>query len=100
MGQIVDISKWNGDINWNVAVPQLDLVIARVQDGSNYTDPMYKSYVSSMKSHGVPFGNYAFCRFVSVDDARIEARDFWNRGDKDALFWVADVEVQTMGDMR
>lgn len=99
MGHIVDISKWNGNINWDVAAPQLDLVIARVQDGSNVVDHMYQSYVNEMKRRCVPFGNYAFCRFVSENDARIEARDFWNRGDKDALFWVADVEVKTMGNM-
>ncbi|MED1299807.1 N-acetylmuramoyl-L-alanine amidase [[Bacillus thuringiensis] serovar konkukian] len=99
MGYIVDISKWNGNINWDVAAAQLDLVIARVQDGSNVIDHMYQSYVSEMKKRGIPFGNYAFCRFVSENDARVEARDFWNRGDKDALFWVADVEVKTMGNM-
>lgn len=100
MGHIIDISKWNGNIKWDVAAPQLDLVIARVQDGSNYVDPMYQSYVGEMKKRGVPFGNYAFCRFISENDARVEARNFWNRGDKDALFWVADVEIKTMGDMR
>ncbi|MGU3439924.1 GH25 family lysozyme [Bacillus cereus] len=100
MGHIVDISKWNGNINWTVAAPRLDLVIARVQDGSNYQDPMYKGYVKNMKAHGVPFGNYAFCRFVSINDAKKEAQDFWASGDKDALFWVADVEVKTMNDMR
>ena len=26
MGYIVDISKWNGDINWDIAAPQLDFV--------------------------------------------------------------------------
>lgn len=100
MGQIVDISKWNGNINWPVAKQYLDFVIARVQDGSNYVDPLYKGYVQSMKQHNIPFGNYAFCRFVSVEDARVEARDFWNRGDKSATVWVADVEVKTMNDMR
>lgn len=50
MGYIVDISKWNGNINWDVAAPQLDFVIARVQDGSNYVDPLYKSYVQAMKT--------------------------------------------------
>ncbi|WP_437124523.1 glycoside hydrolase family 25 protein [Bacillus paranthracis] len=99
MRHIVDISKWNGNINWDVAAAQLDLVIARVQDGSNVVDHMYQSYVSEMKKRGIPFGNYAFCRFVSENDARVEARDFWNRGDKDALFWVADVEVKTMSNM-
>lgn len=100
MGYIVDISKWNGNINWDVAAPQLDFVIARVQDGSNYVDPLYENYVQAMKAKNIPFGNYAFCRFVSVEDARIEARDFWGRGDKSATVWVADVEVKTMNDMR
>ncbi|EMI3503555.1 TPA: N-acetylmuramoyl-L-alanine amidase [Bacillus cereus] len=100
MGHIVDISKWNGNINWPVAKQHIDFIIARVQDGSNYVDPLYKGYVQAMKQHGIPFGNYAFCRFVSENDARIEARDFWNRGDKSATVWVADVEVKTMNDMR
>ncbi|PFU94045.1 N-acetylmuramoyl-L-alanine amidase [Bacillus anthracis] len=100
MGQIVDISKWNGNINWPVAKQYLDFVIARVQDGSNYVDPLYKGYVQAMKQHNIPFGNYAFCRFVSIADAKKEAQDFWSRGDKSATVWVADVEVKTMNDMR
>lgn len=100
MGYIVDTSKWNGNINWDVAASQLDLVISRVQDGSRVIDEWHKRHTQSMKEHGVPFGNYAFCRFVSENDARVEARDFWNRGDKNATVWVADVEVKTMDDMR
>ncbi|SCC25260.1 N-acetylmuramoyl-L-alanine amidase [Bacillus mycoides] len=100
MGYIVDISKWNGNINWDIAVSQLDLVIARVQDGSNTVDFMYQGYVKEMKKRSIPFGNYAFCRFISISDAKKEAQDFWNRGDKNAKFWVADVEVQTMVDMQ
>lgn len=99
MGYIVDISHHNGNIDWDVAASQLDLVIARVQDGTRVIDRMYQKYVPAMKQRNVPFGNYAFCRFVSENDARVEARDFWNRGDKDALFWVADVELKTMGNM-
>ncbi|AJG27426.1 N-acetylmuramoyl-L-alanine amidase [Bacillus anthracis] len=100
MGHIIDISKWNGDINWSIAKQHIDFIIARVQDGSNYVDPLYKGYVQAMKQHGIPFGNYAFCRFVSIADAKKEAQDFWNRGDKSATVWVADVEVKTMNDMR
>jgi len=99
MGNIIDISKWNGDINWDTAKPFIDFIIARVQDGSNYRDPRYLGYVTDMKRRGIPFGNYAFCRFVSVADAKKEAQDFWERGDKSATVWVADVEVKTMDDM-
>lgn len=38
MGYIIDISKWNGTIDWDIAASQLDLIIARVQDGSNTVD--------------------------------------------------------------
>lgn len=100
MGYIVDMSKWNGSPDWDTAAKHLDFVIARVQDGSNYVDPVYKSYVSAMKARDIPFGNYAFCRFISIADAKKEAQDFWNRGDKSATVWVADVEVKTMDDMR
>ena len=100
MGYIVDISHHNGNIDWGQAASQLDLVIARVQDGSRVRDRMYQKYVQAMKQRNVPFGNYAFCRFVSENDARVEARDFWKRGDKSATVWVADVEVKTMDDMR
>ncbi|MGE7873838.1 glycoside hydrolase family 25 protein [Bacillus paramycoides] len=100
MGYIVDISKWNGNINWDIAASELDLVIARVQDGSNTVDFMYQSYVNEMRKRSIPFGNYAFCRFISISDAKKEAQDFWNRGDKSTKFWVADVEVQTVVDMQ
>jgi GH25 family lysozyme M1 (1,4-beta-N-acetylmuramidase) len=100
MSNIIDISKWNGNIDWDTAKSDIDFIIARVQDGSNYVDPMYKVYIEAMKYRDIPFGNYAFCRFVSEDDARKEAQDFWNRGDKKATVWVADVEVKTMANMR
>lgn len=100
MGHIIDISKWNGDINWDMAKPNIDFIIARVQDGSNYRDPKYNEYTKKMKEKGIKFGSYAFCRFVSVEDAKVEARDFWERGDKESTVWVADVEVKTMDDMR
>ncbi|MED3078577.1 glycoside hydrolase family 25 protein [Bacillus wiedmannii] len=100
MGYIIDISKWNGTIDWGIAASQLDLVIVRVQDGSNTVDFMYQNYVNEMKKRSIPFGNYAFCRFISIADARKEAQDFWSRGDKSAKFWVVDVEIQTMMDMQ
>lgn len=100
MGKIADVSHWQGDINWPKASKELDFAILRVQDGSRVVDRKYKRNVDGCKKHGVPFGNYAFTRFVSIADAKKEAQHFWNRGDRSANFWVADVEVRTMNDMR
>ena len=75
MGYIVDISKWNGTINWDIAASQLDLVIARVQDGSNTVDFMYRNYVSEMESI-VSHSVIMLLRFISIADAKKEAQDF------------------------
>ncbi|MEB9626361.1 GH25 family lysozyme, partial [Bacillus mycoides] len=99
MGVIADLSH-HEIVNWSRASKQLDFTILRVQDGSRVIDREYQKNVTGCKAYGVPFGNYAFCRFVSENDARVEARDFWERGDKDATIWFADIEVTTMDDMR
>jgi GH25 family lysozyme M1 (1,4-beta-N-acetylmuramidase) len=99
MKKIVDISHHQGDIDWDEFAKDVDLVIIRVQDGSGTIDRRCKEYVAEAKKHKIPFGHYAFTRFDSVEDAKKEARDFYARGDKSALFWVADVEVKTTNDM-
>lgn len=99
MGKIADLSYHQGNIDFSKASKELDLAILRVQDGSSFADPKYKSYVADCKKYGVPFGSYAFTRFVSVADAKKEAQDFYNRSDKASKFWVADIEVKTMVDM-
>jgi GH25 family lysozyme M1 (1,4-beta-N-acetylmuramidase) len=100
MSHIIDVSHHQGTIDWTAAKKNVVLAILRVQDGSTTTDRQYRANASGCKKNNIPFGNYAFCRFVSVYDAKVEARDFWARGDQEALFWVADVEVKTMNDMR
>ncbi|MCP3764166.1 glycoside hydrolase family 25 protein [Domibacillus sp. A3M-37] len=100
MSNIIDVSHHQGIIDWAAARKNIALAILRVQDGSTTVDRQYAANAAGCKKNNVPFGNYAFCRFVSVNDAKVEARDFWKRGDQEALFWVADVEAKTMNDMR
>ena len=95
MDKIADFSHHQGNVDWKKASSELDLAIIRVQYGSNVIDREYKEYVEGCKKHGIPFGHYAYCLFVSVKDAIQEAEDFHKRADKDALFLVADVEEQT-----
>ncbi|MFE7378501.1 GH25 family lysozyme [Bacillus cereus] len=96
MGHIVDISKWNGNINWSVAAPQLDLAICRVQYGSNKVDEWYKRYVTKLEEHGVPHAAYAYGCYISVNDAIVEADDFMARTSPNAKFLVLDVEDDTL----
>ncbi len=98
MGIIMDISHHQNSsaIDWAKAAKEVDLAIIRVQYGSNLIDRQYKNHVANCKKHGIPFGHYAYGMYVSVNDAVVEAKDFINRADKDALFLALDVEKDTV----
>ena len=95
MGKIVDISKWQGNIDFPKFATEADLAIVRVQYGSSTEDTMHKTYEAGLKANGVPFGAYAYARFVSVNDAKLEAQDFLSRADSATKFYVVDVEELT-----
>lgn len=96
---IVDISKFNDKINWDVAAPQLGLAICRVQYGSNKVDELYNQHVKKLEARGTPHAAYAYGCYVSVNDAIVEAKDFLNRVNKNAKFLVLDVEDDTVASM-
>ncbi|SFI36421.1 MULTISPECIES: GH25 family lysozyme [unclassified Bacillus (in: firmicutes)] len=93
---IVDISKYNDSINWDVAAQNLDLAICRVQYGSNKIDNLYKQHVANLEERGIPHAAYAYGCYVSVEDAIVEARDFMARVSPNAKFLVLDVEDDTL----
>ena len=95
MGKIVDISKWQGTIDFPRFAQECDLAIVRVQYGSSTEDIKHKEYEAGLKTYGVPFGSYAYARFVSVNDAKVEAQDFLKRADAMSKFYVVDVEELT-----
>lgn len=92
---IADISKWQGDIDWSKASKVLDLVIIRTQDGKAKEDHMHRTYEREATKYNVPFGVYAFVRAGTPNEAKLEARAFYNRASKNTQFYVLDVEVKT-----
>jgi LysM repeat protein/GH25 family lysozyme M1 (1,4-beta-N-acetylmuramidase) len=96
--RIIDVSHHqpSNKIDWAKAAHDIDLVIIRVQYGSKKVDREYKNHVSNCKMYGIPFGHYAYGRFVSVADAKVEAKDFLSRIDKDAKFLALDTEKDTI----
>lgn len=94
---IVDIShhQLSSTINWEKAAKEVAFMIIRVQYGSLKEDTEYKKHVANCKKYNIPFGHYAYARFVSVADAKVEVNDFLSRIDKAAKFLVVDVEEQT-----
>lgn len=94
MGKIADFSH-HDSVDWSKAKDELDLAIIRVQYGSLQIDTKYKEFVAACKQYNIPFGHYAYARFVSINDATVEADDFLKRADNAAKFLVVDVEEVT-----
>ncbi|TWJ39638.1 Autolysin [Bacillus paralicheniformis] len=96
MGKIVDISHHQGKPDFAKFAKEVDFAIVRVQYGSTLKDRECDRNQSELKKYGVPFGTYAYGRFVSVNDAKVEARDAIARSDKSTKFIVLDVEEDTI----
>lgn len=104
VGKIIDVSEWQGAINWSQVVNQdLSLAIIRVQDGSAHQDIKYVQNLNNAIDAGARYAVYAYFRGVSNSDAQIEATDFYNRtkqvvGNKrQPVFYAIDVESIEMG---
>jgi GH25 family lysozyme M1 (1,4-beta-N-acetylmuramidase) len=61
-------------------------------------DQFYSKNVAGCKANNIPFGSYAYAKFVSVNDAEQEAHDFLSRIDKATKFLVLDAEEMTVRD--
>lgn len=96
---VFDLSEWQGTITADQAKllkGEAKGVILRVQYGSNYRDTVFDHNAAILKATGVKFGVYAFEQYVSSDDAKQEAKDFYNRAEKyNPLFYANDAEEVT-----
>ncbi|MDR1775401.1 MAG: Ig-like domain-containing protein [Actinomycetes bacterium] len=99
---IVDLSKWQGSIDWTKAGPLIDLAILRVQDiggtasKPNAIDSRYLEYSKACVQYEVPYGVYDFARYETKAEAQAEAKLFYSRatqGGRKPVFFVVDCEV-------
>lgn len=107
IGKSIDVSEHQGQIDWaKVKSDDIELAIIRVQDGSSYVDNYYRYNIQQCQQLNIPYAVYAFARYVNEADAGQEATDFYNRTKsisgtgKQPLFYMIDVEVATMENMR
>jgi uncharacterized protein YjdB len=93
---IVDLSKWQGNIDWAEASQAIDLAILRVAYGADPSyEPKYDSYADSCLAYGVPFGVYSFALYKTKAEAEEEAEVLYEEATENGrapLFFVVDVE--------
>lgn len=107
-GLIIDVSEWQGVIDWTkVVAAGLALPIIRVQHGSDHQDYKYAENIQKCLSAGhTNYAVYAYFAGLSAADAQQEAKDFYSRtqtvvsGKAQPQFYMIDVEESTMSNMR
>jgi len=92
---IPDVSEWQGKLTASQVAnlkSQVSFVINRRQYGSSYTDLYATNNTALYVKYGIPFGEYDYARFTSAASAKTEAKDFYDRSNKNAKFYVLDFE--------
>ena len=82
----IDVSEWQGDINWKRIknTGKVDFAIVRCSysstaNGKLYTDKKYKANLKGAAAQGIPCGAYHFSQAITKKEARAEARYLLNR---------------------
>jgi len=71
--KIIDVSSYQGDIDWNKVKPNIDGVILRFGFGSNTLDNKFEYNVSELKRLNIPYGIYLYSYAENILDASNEA---------------------------
>lgn len=70
----IDVSAWQGDINWSVVKNSIDFAIIRAGYGQGNIDTKAKKNVKGCEDNNIPFGLYWFSYAYTVEMARKEAQ--------------------------
>ena len=72
----IDVSKYQGTIDWATVKANIDYALIRVGFGGNATsqdDPYFAANLAGVKEHNIPFGVYLFSYATTVEKAKSEA---------------------------
>ena len=70
----VDVSYYQGNIDWNTARQNIDFAILRAGYGQNNIDKKFIEYANACTQYGIPFGVYWFSYAYTPEMARREAQ--------------------------
>lgn len=99
--KIVDISKYQPDVDYDALISDTALIILRAgyrgTGGGIYQDQKFALHASELKKRGVRFGVYFFSIAKNEAQAQEEARAFWEYASVyDPLFWAMDAEDKSI----
>lgn len=98
---IIDVSEWNGTLDWEKLKPQIEAAIIKIgygQDKASQDDKQWERNVSECERLRIPFGAYVYSYAKNEDSARSEAQHALRRlkGHSLALPLFLDLEVKKL----
>lgn len=92
--KIIDVSEYQGNIDWEKVSKNVSLVIARASVGKRQ-DYKYALNANTMSVYGIPYHAYHYLKALTIDDAEIEGDTFATAvKESDPLFLVVDCEYE------
>lgn len=88
----IDVSSWQGNINWAKTKDNIWLAILRVQDGT-YLDPKLSRNIQFCEQLGIPYYCYGFYRNGGATEAARMVSRAKAAGAKSCRGYILDVEV-------
>lgn len=74
----IDVSDFQGTIDFSKVKEDIDVVIIRVASGSSFEDSTWESNYEKAKEEGLYIGFYQSVTATSVEEAKIQAQYFYN----------------------
>ena len=75
----IDVSKYQGEINWDIAAEKVDFAIIRISDtilkdeyGNIITDEYYHQNMKACRERNIPTGIYVYSRALTKEDMQKE----------------------------
>ncbi len=92
----IDVSHWQGVIDWAKVAQAVDFAILKCTQGIDICDGMYIANKPGCELHGIPHGVYHFME-PEVDGEKQVDYFFRNAADVTLNIWVLDVEWMGAG---
>lgn len=72
----IDISEWNGDIDFTKVRKEVDFIMIRASWGKEHTDKYYRVYADECVKYGIPFGFYYYSYALNEEQSKEEVNFF------------------------
>ena len=94
----IDVSKWQGSINWEKVAKVKSFAIIKAGSGNGHIDEQFEKNYKNAKSAGVPIGAYWYSYADSGSDGKTEAKHAINalKGKKFEYPIYIDIEEKSI----